>query len=101
MGNGTKQRQKYPGVWGSGALADTQAAITDGQEGWHIQPHLRPLKKQPHVSLPKPYSKSLEVEEQAQAWRGNRQNLGVQGQQEGRHSEQSRLKGVCKAHPHR
>lgn len=44
MGNGTKQRQKYPG-WGSGALADTQAAITDGREGWHIQPYLRPLIK--------------------------------------------------------
>lgn len=36
-------------TWGgggeSGALAHTQAAITDGQEGWHIQPYLRPLIK--------------------------------------------------------
>lgn len=38
-------RGKNTQGWGSEALADTHAAITDGQEGWHIQPHLRPLIK--------------------------------------------------------
>lgn len=84
----------------AGTSADTQAVITDGQEDGHIQPHLKPL-----ISSSCPFlcprqlaqlcSKSLEVEEeQAQAWRGNRQDLGIQGQQEGRRSEQSRLKGL-------
>lgn len=83
----------------AGTLADTQAVTTDGQEDWHIQPHLKPFISSCPFLCPRRLvqlcSKSLEVEEeQAQAWRGDRQDLGIQGQQEGRRSEQSRLKGL-------